>query len=173
MKSGIYFLFISFLFSTACESDVKIDQAKEAIAVAKKATLNLKQMESLMEKHLASVVNRDLKIMESTLTPNGNMQLILPGSEITSTNADFMKYHSEWFSDTTTVWTFETKILNSKAGETQGMSIVEVVYREAERNGEPYYNRMIVSYDLEKIGEKWYLIKDHASSVEKSTDKKQ
>jgi len=121
---------------------------------------------------LTSVVNKDLKTMESTLTPNGNMQLILPGSEITNTNTDFMKYHEGWFSDTTTVWTFETEILNSKAGMTQGMSVVEIVYREPERNGEPYFNRMIVSYDLEKVDEKWYVMKDHASSVEKSTDKK-
>jgi len=30
---------------------------------------------------------------------------------------------------------------------------------------------MIVSYGLEKIGDTWYIIQDHASSIEKSTDK--
>jgi len=52
------------------------------------------------------------------------------------------------------------------------MAITEIVYREPERNGEPYFNRMIVSYVLEKIDGHWCIIKDHASSVEKSTDKK-
>jgi len=32
---------------------------------------------------------------------------------------------------------------------------------------------MIVSYDLKKIDDKWYIIKDHATSVEKSTDKRE
>jgi len=38
------------------------------------------------------------------------------------------------------------------------------------RDGVPYFNRMIVSYDLENLDGAWYVIKDHASSVEKSTD---
>ena len=53
-----------------------------------------------------------------------------------------------------------------------GMAVVEVIYREPNRNGKPYFNRMIVSYDLQKVAGQWYVIKDHASSVEKSTDKK-
>ena len=35
------------------------------------------------------------------------------------------------------------------------------------RNGKPYFKRMIISYLLEKIDKKWYIIKDHASSTEK------
>ncbi len=46
------------------------------------------------------------------------------------------------------------------------MAVTEIVYREPEREGKPYFNRMIVSYDLEKIDGKWYIIKDHASSIE-------
>ena len=29
---------------------------------------------------------------------------------------------------------------------------------------------MIVSYDLQKINGQWYFIKDHANSIQKSTD---
>ena len=43
---------------------------------------------------------------------------------------------------------------------------------EPERDGKPYFNRMHISYTLEKQNGQWYVIKDHASSVEKSTDKK-
>ncbi len=79
-----------------------------------------------------------------------------------------MYYHEPWFQDST--WTFETKILNTVIGERLGMAITEVLYQEPERDGKPYFNRMVVSYDLEKIADQWYVIKDHASSVEKSTD---
>ncbi|MHA7055709.1 YybH family protein [Aquimarina sp. M1] len=121
-----------------------------------------------MQKHLNSVSNRDLSSLESTMNPNGKMQLILPGSEIINGVDGFIEYHKAWFNDST--WTFETNILNTNIGNKFGMAITEIVYREPLRDGKPYYNRMIVSYDLEKVNGNWYIIKDHASSVEKSTD---
>lgn len=123
----------------------------------------------IMQKHLNAVTNRDISTLESTLSPRGEMQLILPETEIINSVDGFVEYHKEWFRDTS--WTFETKLLNTKIGDKLGMAVIEVVYREPERQGKPYFNRMIVSYDLEKIDGKWYIIKDHASSVEKSTDR--
>lgn len=117
-----------------------------------------------MQKHLDAVTNRDIETLKSTMSPEGEMQLILPGSEIIYSVDGFMDYHEEWFSDST--WTFETKILNTRMGDKMGMAVTEIVYRETEREGKPYFNRMIVSYDLEKIDGKWYIIKDHASSIE-------
>ncbi len=123
-----------------------------------------------MQKHLDAVSNKDIKTLESTLSPNGEMQLILPSSEIIYSAEKFLDYHRDWFKDTT--WTFETKILNTDVSNDFGMAITEIVYREPDREGEPYFNRMTVSYDLKKIDGNWYIIKDHASSIEKSTDQK-
>jgi len=124
----------------------------------------------LMQTHLDAVTNRDLETLASTLSPRGNMQLILPGTEITNGVDGFMEYHRSWFKAPD--WTFETNILNADVGPELGMAIVEVIYREPLRDGVPYFNRMIVSYVLQKVDGQWYVIKDHASSVEKSTDKK-
>ena len=123
-------------------------------------------MVTLMQRHLDAVSNRDLETLENTLSPQGNMQLILPGMEMMNSAEEFMAYHREWFQDTT--WTFDTNILNTEIGDRLGMAITEIVYREPDRNGKPYFNRMIVSYVLEKNNGQWYVIKDHASSVEKS-----
>ncbi|MDF0708473.1 YybH family protein [Flagellimonas okinawensis] len=122
----------------------------------------------IMEKHLNAVTNRDLPTLQSTMHPGGKMQLILPGMEIIHGVDGFMEYHKDWFSDEN--WTFDTKILNTDVGEQFGMAITEIVYREPERDGAPYFNRMIVSYVLEHVNGNWYIIKDHASSIEKSTD---
>ena len=122
-----------------------------------------------MQKHLDAVSNKDLLTLKSTLSPNGNMQLILPKTEVTNTVEDFMAYHEEWF-DIETPWTFETKILNTEIGNNYGIAITQIIYREPERDGKPYFNRMSVSYALQKINDHWYIIKDHASSIEKSTD---
>ncbi|WP_397362712.1 YybH family protein [Olleya sp. R77988] len=130
---------------------------------------NQQQFLDVLNKHLDAVPKKDLATMKSTLTPNGNMQLILPKSEPITTNAGFMKYHKDWFA-ADLEWSFETKILNTEVGETIGMAIVQSIYKEPLRNGKPYFNRMIISYDLQKIDGTWYFIKDHASSVQKSTD---
>ncbi len=138
------------------------------VPVQKSMLENRSAFLDVMQTHLDAVTNRDLETLRSTLSPKGNMQLILPGTEIIEKVSGFMEYHKEWFDAPD--WTFETKILNTEVGETMGMAITEVVYREPERDGKPYFNRMIVSYDLKKIEGTWYVIKDHASSVEKSTD---
>ena len=120
-----------------------------------------------MEKHLESVSSRDLETLKSTLSPEGKMQLILPDSEIMNTSESFIKFHEEWFLDTT--WTYKAKILNTEIGEKLGIAIAEILYKEPNRNGKPYFNRMIVSYALEKVNGQWYIIKDHASSIERSS----
>lgn len=129
---------------------------------------NEEAFNNTLNKHLNAVVNRDLEALKSTLSPEGKMQLILPSMEIVENVDGFMAYHEEWFKDST--WTFETKVLNTEVGPQYGFAIVEIVYREPDRDGGPYFNRMIVSYDLENLDGAWYVIKDHASSVEKSTD---
>jgi len=123
-----------------------------------------------MQKHLTAVSTKNMTALAETLSPNGEMQLILPASEVNDSVAGFLKFHEEWFKSSN--WAFETKILNSKVGTQLAMVVVEAIYREPMRNGQPYFNRMTVSYTLEKIDGHWYVIKDHASSVEKSTDKK-
>lgn len=167
MKYILYFLTAIMLqFSiVSCDEKVEKDNRKDDFEK------NEKMFVSTMQKHLDAVSNRDLSILESTMSPDGKMQLILPGTEIIDSVSGFMEYHKEWFKDSS--WTFETKILNTNLRDDFGMAITEIIYREPERNGEPYFNRMIVSYDLEKIDGSWYIIKDHASSVEKSTDKKE
>ena len=119
-----------------------------------------------MQEHLEAVSNKDLTTLKSTLSPEGDMQLILPNTEVLYSVEKFMEYHQAWFQDTT--WTFETKILSTEIGEKVGIAITEIMYREPERNGKPYFNHMVVSYALKKIEGQWYIIKDHASSIEKA-----
>lgn len=142
----------------------EVDIQKDEIS----AEQNTQEFIRTLEKHLDAVSNKDLSALRSTMSPEGKMQLILPSSEIMNTVDSFMNYHEQWFQDTS--WTFDTQILNTEIGNTIGLGITEIIYREPLRDGEPYYNRMIVSYGLEKLDNKWYIIKDHASSIEKSTN---
>ena len=122
----------------------------------------------VMEQHLQAVSLKDLESLAETLDPDGQMQLILPQAEIRNGTAAFLAFHRDWFA--TPDWTFETRILNHELGRDLAMVVVEIIYREPERDGQPYFNRMIVSYDLMHKNGRWYVIKDHASSVRKSND---
>ncbi len=123
----------------------------------------------VMTNHLQAVSERNLEVLAKTLSPGGKMQLILPGAEMTNSVSQFLSFHETWFQDSR--WTFDAKVVSYVVGRVLTMVIVEAMYREPERNGVPYFNRMLVSYTLQKIDGSWYVIKDHASSIEKSTDK--
>ncbi len=146
---------LTYLSFVACQPEVpKLDREQHDQAFV-----------DLMEKHLRAVSEKDLETLASTMHPTGKMQLILPSQEINVSADSFLSFHENWFKDA--VWTFDTEILNTEIGDQLGMAVVESVYREPERNGKPYFNRMIISYLLEKTDGKWYVIKDHASSTEK------
>lgn len=121
---------------------------------------------STLTKHLNAVSNKDLNILKSTLSPNGNMELIQPGLETIYTVDGFMKFHEDFFNVPN--WTFKTKILSIHAGNKIAAATTEILYEEPERNGQPYFNRLTVSYTLEKLNGQWFVIKDHASSIEKT-----
>lgn len=121
-----------------------------------------------LEAHLEAVRNRDLESLKKTLSPKGNMLLILPKMEMTTTVADFLENQAAWFKEPN--WTFETKIVATEVGVKMGMAVVEAIYREPNVKGKPYFNRMNISYDLKKYNGQWYVIKDQMCSIEKSTD---
>lgn len=119
-----------------------------------------------LQTHLNAVSKKDLITLKSTMHPDGKMQLILPNNKIIYTSEKFIEFHREWFADTT--WTFETKIINHTVDNNLGIATTEILYKEPNRNGKPYFNRMTVTYALQKAKGTWYIIKDHASSTEKS-----
>ena len=161
LSLGIIF---SFLLNSSCKDSIQKTTSTEKVVQANEALF----IETL-QKHLDAVSNKDLESLKETLHPNGKMQLILPSAEIMHTSEDFILYHDDWFAMPD--WSFETKIVSSNVGEKLGVATTEIIYREPERDGKPYFNRMSVSYVLEKTNNAWYVIKDHASSIEKSTDK--
>lgn len=127
---------------------------------------NEELFKSAILKHLNAVTAKDSNTLKSTMSPNGNMELIQPSSEIVYSVDGFMKFHQDWFRVPN--WTVDTKILSTDIGNKIGVATTEFLYKEPERNGKPYFNRLIVSYTLEKINNNWYIIKDHASSIEKT-----
>jgi ketosteroid isomerase-like protein len=161
-------LFLSFISLTISCTDTPRAETTSPREAATDNQQNEASMIATMKKHLHAVSNKNLEDLKRTMSPSGKMQLILPGTEILQSVDSFMQYHEEWFRDTS--WTFETKILSTEVDQQLGTAVTEVTYREPERDGRPYWNRMIVTYSLQKEDGQWYVIQDHASSIEKSTD---
>jgi ketosteroid isomerase-like protein len=160
IKSSAIILFVLVVIAASCVSTNNAKQINNTRTESESIFL------AQLSKHLNAITNKDLDALRSTMSPKGDMQLILPGQEIMYTVDSFMKFHEDWFRIPN--WTFDTQILHTKIGEDLGIAITEMMYREPERNGKPYFNRMIVSYGLEKINNNWYIIKDHATTVEKT-----
>ncbi len=138
------------------QNNVNVDQKSENEALGALQTL------------LKSIENRDLESLKTTMSPTGEMELIIPGRAITYTADEFVELHKNWFKDT--IWTVKTNILDIKVDHNLGYATTDAMYKEPERDGKPYFNHLIVSYVLEKINDKWYVVKDHACSLKKSTD---
>ncbi|MEO0732186.1 MAG: nuclear transport factor 2 family protein [Bacteroidota bacterium] len=124
---------------------------------------------AVMEAHLAAISAKDLAALAATLPPDSTFSLILPQEEIMDGSGAFLDFHQGWFAGGN--WTFTTRILDFRTGPELANAVVEAMYREPERDGVPYFNRMIVTYLLRKYPDgAWYVVQDHASSSEKSTD---
>ena len=156
----------SLLMITCCLVLFGCDQVQNTKAFDQKS--NEAAFVSALEKHLQAVSTKDLETLKSTMAPNGQMKLMVPASELIDSVSGFMEYHEAWFKHPN--WTFETKIVEKEVVGDLGIAIVESMYREPERDGKPYFNKMNISYLLKKMDSQWYVIHDHASSIEKSTD---
>lgn len=127
---------------------------------------NEQEFVAALEKHLDAVERKDLKTLKTTMSPNGKMELIQPSMEVIKGVDGFMKFHEDFFNHPN--WSIKFTITSKDVGEKIGVATTETMYREPERNGKPYFSRMTVTYVLEKIDGKWYIIKDQASFIEKT-----
>lgn len=149
---------------------VTIVSCKEVKKTPKQVELTQEQNEqqfiNALEKHLDAVEKKDLKALKATMSPKGNMELIQPNMEVIKRVDGFMRFHEVFFNHPE--WSLKFKIISKNVGNKIGIATTEAMYREPERNGKPYFSRMTVTYSLEKNEGKWYVIKDHASFIEKT-----
>lgn len=129
---------------------------------------NIEAFEKAVIAHMRAVSNRDLEALGATLHPSGDMQLVMPDQEVKHGAQAFLDFHKAWFQSDN--WTIESKLIKSKVGCEMGTALTEQMYREPERDGKPYFNRITVTYVLEKVDDQWVVIRDHASWTERSND---
>lgn len=160
------FLLFILAFTLSCTQSPESVATENTLDSIQKSAAEEEAFLNRLNLHLNAISSKNLESLKETLSPDGDMILILPQSEPTFAAKDFLDMHETWFQDST--WTFETKILKHEIAGNLGIAIVDVMYKEPDRNGKPYFNHMIISYGLRKMGDQWYVVKDHASSIEKT-----
>lgn len=125
-----------------------------------------KLFHATLRKHLKATADRDIETLRGMMPPDGFMHLMRPATAVVYSSDKYLKYHELWFEDQN--WNIETTITDSKVGTDMGFAIVDLLYKEKERDGKPYFNKMCISYTLQKYDDgSWYVIADHSSSIKK------
>lgn len=96
----------------------------------------------------------------------GRYLLILPDGNSMNTAQEFYEMHQEWFKEPG--WTIDMEIKEFRQSGDFAQSTVVATYREPDRNGQPYWHKMWITYVLENIDGRWFVTSDHASTMEKS-----
>ena len=159
----MYILFVGALTLLSCTEN----QIPQENTLSKEDTVT--QFTAAMRKHLDAVEHKNIEALQATMSPDNELYFMLDKRPLSTTSASFMDFHKAWFKDTTS-FTITFKILHTTVGDSVGIAITESMYREPNRDGKPYWNKMNVSYALKKVNGQWYVVKDHATSIAKSTD---
>jgi len=163
-KLLLIFVLVSFVACKMESNDTDVNNKETTESIS-----NTEEMKLALRKHLNAVTNKNIDTLKITIPKeNETMFLMLPDGAKMSTSGEFLKMHADWFLDTISKWHIDFEIKYVYRNDNLGYSLVEAMLTEPERNGKPYFHKMHVSYVLEKRDNKWLVIKDHASSIEKS-----
>lgn len=158
-------LLVSMVSCTTKTKNVTIPQNASGISQLENDT----QCKDALRVHLDAITAKDIATVKNTLpAPNAPMHFILPDGTQMATAGEFIKMHDDWFKDTSTDWKLDFTILYVHTNGNLGFALTEGMLTEPDRGGKPYFHKMYISYVLEKQDGKWLVIKDHASTIEKS-----
>ena len=121
--------------------------------------------EQTLDKHLKAINAHDYTALAETLPKKGALTLISPEGEISKTAEAFKTMHEGWFK--TPGWTMDLEIMEKRQEGNLGFALVLYDYREKERDGKPYRNRLFVSLVFAKQDGQWVLVFDQATAAKK------
>ncbi len=164
----VFTCLIGLLLLVSCQNDSSPTQTtSNTSAETKKA--NHKAFHSTLKSHINAISKRDVNTLATLMHPSGTMHMLRHNTPVVYSTDRYIKYHTSWFEDDS--WKLTAQITDSNVGEKLGWALVDVTYRNEKPNTKFYTNKMLITYVMEKVNGKWYVISDHATSVEKTFDK--
>lgn len=160
--------FLGLTLLVSCQNDPAPQTSSKTTAEVTKA--NHKAFHSTLKAHINAISKRDIQTLTNLMHPSGTMHMMRHNTPVIYSTDRYIKYHNLWFEDNT--WKLTAQITDSNVGQKLGWALVDVTYRNEKPNTKFYTNKMLITYVMEKVDDQWYVISDHATSVEKTFDKK-
>lgn len=116
----------------------------------------------VLDAHVKAVQTRDLGALEKTVTSGEQLELIFPNGKRTTTKAEYLAFHKEWFSSANWTWTLTPLSVTTS----DGMAIVtaRTHYEEVE-DGKTSGGDNWLSLAFRKESGGWRLVHDQNTRV--------
>jgi ketosteroid isomerase-like protein len=123
-----------------------------------------KELAAVLDAHVKAVQARDLAALEKTITTGETLDLILPNGHRTTTRAQYVDMHREWFKETNWTWS----LANVAVAEAKDMAVVTARTRYEERDGDKSVvaeGWLSLTFRREAAG--WRLVHDQNTPIRK------
>jgi ketosteroid isomerase-like protein len=121
--------------------------------------------EDQLAAHFNAVQKRDLPALEKTLTGGKSLELIFPNGTRTTTRAEYVAFHKDWFTFKT--WTMHFDPVSSiDAGDVRIVT-VKTHFEDVEE-GKPIASESWLTLTFRKEKGRWALIHDQNTRVKSS-----
>lgn len=114
-------------------------------------------LEAAIARHLDAIRGRDMAGMEATITRGADLELIFPNGRRTSTRAEFLAFHREWFADPNWSMSFERQRLI--AGRDMAVALYRATYTSSE-NGQSSTRQNWLAFTFRLEDGEWRLVHD-------------
>lgn len=107
--------------------------------------------------HLESLRERKLDDYLKTVCLD-KVFLIMPNGSVINDGDKFIEFHKEWFADTD--WEMDCEILKIVEGTELAYTLIEVLYKDIDEEGNPLSMNYYLNLTFRKIGDRWLLVHD-------------
>ncbi len=108
-----------------------------------------------LETHLQSICDRDIDLLESTLSKDESLSLILPTGALRDTREAYIEFHESWFEDKD--WTITHEIVSTKESSESATGIVKTEFMDVDEDGKEYQVNLMISLNFAKEDGQWRL----------------
>jgi ketosteroid isomerase-like protein len=137
------------------------------VALAIAACASTPPLRPAVETHLQAVRTRNLGALLPTLTVGSDLQMIAPSGFRTTTRAQYVDFHRQWFASNDN-GRFEPEIAHLVESPRVGHALIKLRYRATTRTGavQDIVSWLALTFALENGG--WRLVFDQSTLIEPS-----
>ena len=161
------FLWFGFIISCQHNHEAHVDGDVDADAHATPTEIGIKLgFQNAISDHLYAIATKNTDMLKKTVPDSGAFNLIIPTGKMLTTVDEFLAGYEAMFADPES--TFTSEVINSSYTSDFGTAVVYSTLEDPDRDGSPYFHKMLFTYNVKKLDGAWKIVSSHATTVEKS-----